>query len=557
VKQAAASTSDTVKNIFKQMFDNTPLSWKMPTDLASATAVASAAYTTTDIKGLQQYVNQLPSVTINGTSLQAAVGNVLAACYSNAKIQADNERRSPNSVIYDAYFKQSQAEQASKTNLDSLLDGYTNQWTEAMTALANQNLPLKTESCKSGGANTATTGTQSQFAAVATYEVNCLTDVQNQMMSLLKGDSNQTPFTMQVTGQFPDTQIPPGALQCRGLNGCVTLLQQRSKEVTNLKQQLTTQEQSYIQQAKTSTQQFVTQMSQLLSQQSAALRSRMDNLNQMLRKYGISKVSARPIRGERLHFYEGENGQEGLPKMPDDMLALIGGNMNPPMPDVTDPDFADADGFREAQNKLGKSSTKLEELKDFLKSQETACATSDLKDRMTLAKAALKDFDAAKCGYIANQCDQLNSNDKGLGNLLRLVAQNAMGLNLGTDVASLSNALSSSSESCTTYQSDAQTALDFAECWCNKNGKPRSGPKTPSCATTSPLDYGQASQSTENLAASANACNTAYQIVRKAKPHGTPEACSLSQVRSLFQAKDDKPVGGNSGKNPESGVIQQ
>ena len=416
--QSAQSAQTNLDAIFQQMFSNTPMSWQLPTDQSSSQAASTASYTATSLSSAeQQYISQLSGITINGVNLAQEADQLLAVCQAQAVAAVQNEQTSPSSYLGQSVEQLYQTGTTNNTNFSSTIQQNANAWTDAMTVLSQQNLPLNLVGCQPNynscvsqcsGGNTLTMSSVPNISCVSTcgqtssaQQVSCLNQLQTQMNALYQGSSSIPAFTMNVTSQFPDTAIPASALQCQGINGCIALLQQRSKEVSTAKTQLTTAEQSYVQQARQSTQQFTTQLSQLLSTQSNALRSQMNSLNTELRTLGISKLTANPITPAELDYDTGDDGKPGLPKIPTNILGLIGGHMSPPMPDVTDPSFGDVDGFQDAEDKVSDQQSKIADLESTLQGLESSCQASNNLSTMESTVDSIAACSNVTCGSIS------------------------------------------------------------------------------------------------------------------------------------------------------------
>jgi hypothetical protein len=234
-----------------------------------------------------------------------------------------------------------------------------------MGVLSQQNLPLNLSNCKNQD---------------ITYEGNCLTDVQTQITALLNGSGSQAPFTMNVPAQFPDTQIPTAALQCRGINGCVTQLQALNDQVNQAKTTLTTGREAYETQARQSTDQFTQQVAALLNNQSAQLRKQLTSINTNLQGLGVSGNIGFPnVQGKQMEYETNADGSQGLPKMPSDVMALISGKMSPPMMDLTDNSNNDGSALAGGVKKVNDSLQKVQTVRSAWEALATTCAKADKK----------------------------------------------------------------------------------------------------------------------------------------------------------------------------------
>jgi hypothetical protein len=384
----ATSAQNTLQGILDQMTSMTSLSWSTPTDPTSAAATAQKpSYGNTIQDLINNFVSKTNGMTVNGISVATTITNELQSCYLSAQAEVASERTDPSSAISQAQFQQTQSETAMKAGFDQKLEQYSQKWTEAMGVLSAQNLPLNLTNCKSQD---------------ITYEGNCLTDVQNQITGLLKGDASQAPFTMNVPAQFPDTQIPTTALQCRGINGCVTQLQAVNDQVTQAKTTLTTGREAYETQARQSTDQFTQQVAALLNNQSSQLRKQLASINSNLQGLGVSGNIGFPnVQGKPMEYETNQDGSQGLPKMPSDVMALISGKMSPPMMDLTDNSNNDGSALAGGVKKVQENLQKVQTVRSKWESLESECGKDMIKSKF---KSAVQNI--TQC---SNICDAVNN----------------------------------------------------------------------------------------------------------------------------------------------------
>jgi hypothetical protein len=364
----AQAAQNTLQGIMDQMTSQTALSWSTPTDPTSAAATAQKpSYGNTIQDLITNFVNQTGGMTVNGISVATTITNELQSCYLAAQAEVSSERTDPSSAISQAQFQQTQSETALKAGFDQKVEQYTQKWTEAMSVLApGSNLVPNLQNCKNQD---------------ITYEGNCMTDVQNQITSLLKGDGTQAPFTMNVPAQFPDTQIPTTSLQCQGVNGCVTVLQALNDQVTQAKTTLTTQRQSYETQARQSTDQFTAQVAALMNNQSAQLRKQLASVNSSLQGLGVAGNIGFPnVKGAPMQYESNQDGSQGLPKVPDDVVALISGKMSPPMMDLTDNSNNDGSALADGVKKVKENLQKVQKVRSDWEAKMSECGRDTLKE---------------------------------------------------------------------------------------------------------------------------------------------------------------------------------
>jgi hypothetical protein len=382
----ASAAQNTLQGILDQMTSETSLSWSTPTDATSAAATAQKpSYGNTIQDLINNFVSKTGGMTVNGISVSTVITNELQSCYLAAQAEVQSERTDPSSAISQAQFQQTQSETALKAGFDQKLEQYSEKWTEAMGVLSQQNLPLNLSNCKNQD---------------ITYEGNCLTDVQTQITALLNGSGSQAPFTMNVPAQFPDTQIPTAALQCRGINGCVTQLQALNDQVNQAKTTLTTGREAYETQARQSTDQFTQQVAALLNNQSAQLRKQLTSINTNLQGLGVSGNIGFPnVQGKQMEYETNADGSQGLPKMPSDVMALISGKMSPPMMDLTDNSNNDGSALAGGVKKVNDSLQKVQTVRSAWEALATTCAKADKKAAIAADVKSLSNCINIICAY--------------------------------------------------------------------------------------------------------------------------------------------------------------
>jgi hypothetical protein len=207
---------------------------------------------------------------------------------------------------------------------------------------------------------------------------------------------------MSVPAQFPDTQIPTAALQCRGINGCVTQLQALNDQVNQAKTTLTTGREAYETQARQSTDQFTQQVAALLNNQSAQLRKQLSSVNSQLQGLGVAgNISFPNIQGAQMQYETNSDGSQGLPKMPDDVMKLIGGKMSPPMMDLSDNSNNDSSAMAEGLNKAKDNLQKVQTVRDAWEAKASECSQGQIAGDFATAVSNL-----SQC---SDFCDQYNN----------------------------------------------------------------------------------------------------------------------------------------------------
>jgi hypothetical protein len=313
------------QSIFSNMASDTKLAATTQQEAQAQQAQAGDIYrikTPQDILSL--YGSQLAAFNIDGLDVKALFLNKFEQCYEDAQSTVTSSMSDPTSQYsLSVSFMQNQQ----KNIRDNFIqyyktygDMYTKFWSEmGVTA------PLDTSKCTSS--STPISGM-----------LQCAKDLATNLDGAYTGNTPNSSVTVMVKGNStnPVTQF---TFSCNGVNGCVTAMQNLTNNLTSESQKLEQTKKSYIQQANQSLEQFKNQMSQVLSVQNDALKARMTQLKSVLSKNGVNDpLTMQPIQKEPLR-----KGENGLYEMPDNLLAVIGGDFG-----MIDPNSGSFDNARTA-----------------------------------------------------------------------------------------------------------------------------------------------------------------------------------------------------------------
>jgi hypothetical protein len=385
VQSAGSGNTMGIQSILTSIFQNTPTNSAFPTTPAAQQQGFSNTFTQTSLSGIQQqYISQLAQYNTPNFNVEQWVAQAYQACYTQAQNTVSIEQTEASSAIGAAEFAVKQTTQTNQTEFTKDLQTYSQQWSKVMGTLSSQFSPMDVSQCMN---------------ATPSIEGNCLTNIQTQMQGLLNGTATSQAFVIPVPSQFPDTAIAPQYLTCQGLAGCVQMLQQRSTDLNTAKTTLTNQQSAYVTQAKQSTQAFITQMGQMLGPQNVALQQKVDGMNSLLLSLGVSgNIKFPPVEKEPLQFDE-----DGLPKMPDSMVNLVGGTLSPPLLNVASGD-TDLGAIADKNTTIGENQQKIADLSGKLTAMESSCPAGASKDALSAFNNALNKFTGDQCTTNTHVC---------------------------------------------------------------------------------------------------------------------------------------------------------
>lgn len=376
--QALASVLDT-------MLADMPTVTRLPADPEAAlqeqqqnTNILSAA----DIES--QYGDSLASFNGQGLDIHDFVTKAMGLCIQRAARETSRDRKRTNSAIGVTQLRIKQEEEQVNRLVDERLQKYSNNFSDAMQALTGQSLPLNTSACVAGNPST---------------QIGCLEDMKSNMQGLLSGTSRNSAVSMNIRGSLPATNI---SFSCNGLNGCISKLQNVSRNLDTEKTRLKSFREDYVLKAKQSVDRFTKTMAQTMSGQNAALKARMDALNSAMSSMGASPVDIQPIAAEEPQFDE-----DGLPLPPTNVLALIGSQMNPPMLDVVGNNFSSGlSGLSTKQEDIDRRMGEVASRETTARGLAARCEGARANELAQSLQTDISQLTSQQCGSVAGCGDQ-------------------------------------------------------------------------------------------------------------------------------------------------------
>jgi hypothetical protein len=289
-------------------------------DPASVVAVQEQSTTITSPSDIEtQFGSTLMGFDTPTLPVHDTIMNAIRSCYATEQAAVANEEVTPGTQLYTRAQQITQQETTTKAQVDQETQDMSSAYTQAMAALTLTHVPLSTTTCTSANLQN---------------EMNCVTDLQAQLRGALYGNTS----TSSVSENIPTNDTQPGSsainFTCQGLQGCATAYQAVDLNLTNEITRLNSSKQTYITNANSATDSFLNSIKTALSGQSQALQLKMQQLNSQLASMGISPIST----STEQYTPMSKNG-DGLYTMPNDLLAVVGGGLTPPMLDMSGDPF--------------------------------------------------------------------------------------------------------------------------------------------------------------------------------------------------------------------------
>jgi hypothetical protein len=280
-----------------------------PSKLVQKNSNAMRVANPTDVN--TYYGNQLSGYKINGVSAQQFVSSMMNYCYSIAQSTVAAEQANPASAIgVQQYHLQTQKRKI-QADITQQYNALSALYTENMSALTQQNVPMNAPACLSGQTQT---------------QLNCLQNVQREMQGLLNGTAQDSGSNINIQGSISSSEIP-----CRGLNGCITALQNANRTLTSNQKTMEASKSQYVVNYNQMVESYTRGMAQQVSGVSTALQMRVDALNLALRSVGQSPLGRQTVRSEPFQ----QDPATGLDRPPASVLGALVNNVTPPLIDTS------------------------------------------------------------------------------------------------------------------------------------------------------------------------------------------------------------------------------
>jgi hypothetical protein len=371
----------------------------------------------------QAYGSDLAALDGNGLQIHDFVMKQVGYCFQRASRTVETEKKKKGTPIAQQQLQIERMKRDINTQGNSMIETNAAKYSEAMTGLTGMNLPLTTSACK---------------GATPQGQISCLRDIQKNAEDLLAGRGRGSAIRMAIKGSDNNTNI---VFNCDGLNGCITALENVHRNLGDEKKRVTAFKKDYVLKAKQSVDNFTKQMASMMSAQGNALNSRLQDLNKALSSLGVGGIDIKRVEGEKMEYDE-----NGLPKVPQNSLQLIGGQMNPPMLDVHGDNISGslakmADGVKDLDAKLGP----LMEAKNRLAMLPAECAGQRAQRAGNQLRSIASELETGNCEYSEYYCERVSR----LAELAESVQDVSSNTGTGeTDMSGIDSILRSGSGAC-------------------------------------------------------------------------------------------------------------
>lgn len=324
-----------------------------------------------------QRINSLGQKT--GVNLSGQMNTIASSCFHDGETWKSQQLTSEGSNYSMAKADIESKKEELQNGLDDGLSDLNQDYSMAMAALSGQAVSVDRFSCTKDNLDKMN---------------DCYTKIEGQVNDLLNGDGASFTSKPISGGTAPAPFNVPGfSVPCKGINGCVTVLQQvRKGKMTQLKMAQKVQ-QTFINKNNSMVKDQLSQFGRFLGGIQGTLNSQFAKISQIARSsLGIS-VPDKPrfMRDpEQLKQSEPEQGPPPVPagpyQMPGNMASLLSGMVQPTgLVDTQDNGVQDmvekaqakiAENKEKAQDRLDKIGDKAERLSDLSRS----CGKSDSKE---------------------------------------------------------------------------------------------------------------------------------------------------------------------------------
>lgn len=284
-----------------------------PSTVTAQANQVSVVYTPQQIA--QTWGQQLASFNTPYFNVYNFVMSNIDKCYINAQSVVSQEQSGADSTsgLYNLTMQLNKSRIDLNNSMNAMIDTYAQGYSTALGALTGSNYPIPTSACK---------------AASIQNKYSCLTDLRKNSLDLLTGSApnSQVNLFYQANNLALNLNVP-----CSGVNGCVTALQNVDRNLTASVNQLQQNQKDYVLAANQEVDRYTAALAASLGLASGALQQRLNTLNQTLMAVGLPSINPPPIQGAALT----KDSTTGLYNVPTNLLQIVGGQLAPPLPDLT------------------------------------------------------------------------------------------------------------------------------------------------------------------------------------------------------------------------------
>lgn len=449
-QSTASGLSALLQTIFNNMSNQTtltPLTKDSADSLAAQQAQVSGINSPADV--LNQYGAQLAAFNTGPLNVQQVFLSGLESCYEAAQNAVGAQENQPGSTVY-MYMQRVSADSTSfRASVNQFTSKYSDLYNSFWTTLGMTG-PVNATTCMA--AATSTTG-----------KMSCANDLTTNFEGLYTGTTPNSQVNVSVPGV---SSSPPTTftINCYGVNGCVTQFKNAINNVTQETTRLDQVKSSYIQQANSSIQSFATNMSTQISTQTSAVQSNLLSLKSQLAALGVTFQLPGGITPETLVKGQTTNSQgqqvDGLYNMPQNILAVIGGNANPPLLDLTQGGFDNA--AQNVQQQIQTDQQNVSQANSAISQIKAAAATCQQEIQHKAIESVVTKANAlnTQCDNNAVWCQQGGSSQlQNLQSSLAQISDDGSGL----DTSSIDQALATGIGTCQASVQNNPSAGKYAK----------------------------------------------------------------------------------------------
>jgi predicted nucleic acid-binding Zn-ribbon protein len=246
---------------------------------------------------------------------------------------------------------------------------------------------------------------------------------------------------MMVAANNPKLTV---VFNCYGIDGCLTSYQQLQSSLEKEITRVDTFKKDYVLKGNQGVEGFTKQAAASLTQQNQALNDRIKSMNSILSGLGVGEgVEFEKVEPESLEYDE----KTGLVKQPKNVVALIGGQMNPPLLDVTGNTIGKSlAGISKAGKQVNKDMTEANNQAVQLRTLQQTCKNrlgkSVFKDLVKSTKDSINEARRANCGWSKNYCEKVDENTRNFAELSETLDKLKGGEGLtNSDISSLKSGI--------------------------------------------------------------------------------------------------------------------
>jgi len=325
-----------------------------------------------------QYGDKLAAFNGKGLDIHDFVIKSAGSCFQRAQVAVGRERKRSSSGAGQEEAKIKQMERTASTEVNNLLNKYSQQYSDNMAGMTGMHLPLNVSACRKSKPET---------------QAGCLEDIKTNLDRQLSGDHGNSQMKIEIRGRNSAGTI---RTTCSGINGCIRSMQAVVKNLNTDKARWSKFKKQYVMAAKQNVQAYTKQMAAMLSPQSQMLQARIRALNGQLSVLGggVQQIQTQPMRTEQLQF----DPETGLPKPPENSLALIAGSVNPPLMDMNAGAFTSAaQGFGAANQDLDQKAVQINMTKSVIAQKAQQCSAQLVQTALTQANSTIAQIGPGGC----------------------------------------------------------------------------------------------------------------------------------------------------------------